>query len=83
MAEFIIYTDASVDSDGNTVVTPEVIAKLASDVLENPKAGDYTEGNFGLTVKYADLKTLIELAGHSVKEMTLTSAPEEEKVAEV
>lgn len=68
MSEFIIYPNAAVDAEGYTVVTPEVISMI----LEDLKAHDpeRVEG-FGLTVKYADLKTLIEMAGHTVKEITL------------
>lgn len=68
MSEFIIYPNASVDADGNTTVTPEVIYSLVSEMALKE---DYSEGDFALTVRYADLKTLIEMAGHSVKEITL------------
>lgn len=71
MSEFVIHTYASVDENGLTVVSPEVIANLLSEIIANDHQGEYTEGNFGLTVKYDDLKTLIEMAGHSVKEIAL------------
>lgn len=71
MSEFIIHTYAAVDENGLTVVSPEVIAKLLSDIIANDHQGEYIEGNFGLTVKYSDLKEMMEMAGHTVKEITL------------
>lgn len=68
MSEFIVYPNATVDAKGYTVVTPEVISMILEDLKKHDP--ERVEG-FGLTVKYADLKALIEMAGHTVKEITL------------
>lgn len=71
MTEFVIHTYAAVDENGLTVVSPEVISNLIMEVITNDHQNEYQEGEFGLAVKYDDLKELIEMAGHSVKEITL------------